>query len=76
MRRYRRYQLLPPYAYCMGCRWADADAPEGRPSQPVDERVEQVARAHADDSRHEVRLVRTQEVIIRPAEFTEEEAAL
>ena len=76
MKRYRRFQLLPPYAYCTQCRWTDADAADAQPSQPLEEHVEQVARAHADDRRHEVRLVRTQEVILHPAEIAEEEAAL
>ena len=78
MKRYRRFQLLPPYAYCTAtaCRWTDADAASGEPAQPLDEHVEQVARAHADNRRHEVRLVRTQDVILHPAEIAEEEAAL
>ena len=71
MKRYRRFQLLPPYAYCTQCRWTDADAASGEPSQPLDEHVEQVARAHADNRRHEVRLVRTQEGILHPAEIAE-----
>jgi hypothetical protein len=75
VKRYRRFQLLPPYAYCTQCRWTDADT-STRPSQSLDEHVERVARAHADNGRHEVRLVRTQEVILHPAEIAEEEAAL
>jgi hypothetical protein len=66
----RRYQPMPPYAYCRdkACRWSDPDA---RHSPGVSARqfgvgVEQAARAHVTLTGHEVRLVRVQEIILRP----------
>ncbi len=56
----RRYQPLPPYAYCTAtCGWTDGGA--GTPQQ-----IEDGARDHATTTGHEVRAVTSQQVIIKP----------
>jgi hypothetical protein len=68
----RRYQPLPPYAYCTRCPWSDPDDPQVAGSLAgLGVSVEQAARAHVDRTGHRVRLVRTQEVILRPRELAE-----
>jgi hypothetical protein len=68
---FRRYQPMPPYAYCRDprCRWSDPDskvAPSGVSARQFGVSVEQAARAHVTITGHEVRLVRVQEIILRP----------
>jgi hypothetical protein len=63
VKRYRRFQILTPYFYCMRC-----DAGTTGPD------AETEATAHADEAGHEVRVVNETEAIVRPA--ADEEAAL
>jgi hypothetical protein len=73
MKPFRRFNPKPPYAYCRSrtCRWSDPDRAHGKPLEPLGVSVEQAARAHVAVFGHEVRLVRTQEVVLRPAELAE-----
>jgi hypothetical protein len=67
----RRYQPKAPYAYCRNCPWTDPDSAHGKPLQSLGVSVEDAALGHVTGFGHEVRLVRTQELIIRPAERAE-----
>jgi hypothetical protein len=65
----RRYHPAPPYAYCRRCPWTDPDGRDRpRTRGPFGVTVEQAARGHVTVTGHEVRLVRVQEVILRPGQ--------
>lgn len=65
----RRYEPLPDAAYCtdLGCRWQDPVSVTGVTLDEHGDAVDCVARKHAAWSGHEVRITRTQVVILRPA---------
>lgn len=71
MKPFRRFEPKPPYAYCRDCSWTDPDTAHGKPLEPLGVSVEQAARAHVAVFGHEVRLVRSQEVVLKPAELAE-----
>lgn len=58
----RRYQPRCDYWYC-----ARGDCPEGLTGSH--ERSEAEARAHVEQTGHEARVVKTAEIILRPAEL-------
>lgn len=65
----RRYEPLPDAAYCAdpACRWQDPVSVTGVTLDDHDDAVAKLAEMHAAWSGHEVRITRTQVVILRPA---------
>lgn len=72
----RRFELLPPYAFCLNpsCAWADTVYGRSGPVRSAARAVEAQARAHVAGSGHEVRVSVTTQVIFRPETAARPEA--